>query len=265
MHVSLEQLTVVLVEPSTTQQKLITRYLEQQGVSSIRYYDSGINALMSITTDQPDLVISAMYLPDMTGTDLLHSIRLEPETQNIIFMLISSETRFQALDPIRQAGAVAILPKPFAEEQLRAALFSTVDMIDPHELQLENFSAEDLKILVVDDSKMARKHIRRVLESMGIENIQEAADGSEAVPMLQKEFYDLVVTDYNMPQMAGDELVSHIRQHSNQSSVPILMVTSEQNDVRLALAQQSGVSALSDKPFEPGNIRALITQLLSDA
>lgn len=264
MHVTLDQLSVVLVEPSATQQKLITRYLNDQGVTSIRYYESGINALTGITADHPDLVISAMYLPDMTGTDLLHSIRFEPETQNIIFMLVSSETRFQALDPIRQAGAVAILPKPFSEEQLRAALFSTVDMIDPKELQLENFSAEELKVLIVDDSRMARRHIRRVLESMGIVAISEAADGSEAVPILAQDYFDLVVTDYNMPQMAGDELVSHIRNKSNQSSVPILMVTSEQDDLRLAAAQRSGVSALSDKPFEPGSIRALITQLLSE-
>ena len=265
MHVTLDQLSVVLVEPSATQQKLITRYLNEQGVSSIRYYDSGINALMGITTDHPDLVISAMYLPDMTGTDLLHSIRLEPETQNIIFMLISSETRIQALDPIRQAGAVAILPKPFAVEQLRAALFSTVDMIDPKELQLEHFAAEELRVLIVDDSNMARKYIRRVLETMGIEKITEAADGSEAVPILAQDYFDLVITDYNMPEMDGEALVSHIRHESMQSSVPILMVTSEHDTVRLAAAQRSGVSALSDKPFEPGNIRALITQLLSEA
>lgn len=265
MHVTLDQLSVVLVEPSLTQQKLITRFLNEQGVKSIRYYDSGLNALMGITNDHPDLVISALYLPDMTGTDLLHSIRFEPETQNIIFMLISSETKIQFLDPIRQAGAVAILPKPFAVEQLRAALFSTIDLIDPKELQLENFTAEELKVLIVDDSNMARKYIRRVLESMGIEKITEAADGTEAVPILQKEYFDLVVTDYNMPEMDGEALAKHIRHDSNQSTVPILMVTSEHDTVRLAAAQRSGISALSDKPFEPGNIRALITQLLSEA
>lgn len=263
MHITLEQLSVALVEPSATQQKLITRYLNQQGVHTIRYFDSGLNALNSITVDQPDLVISALYLPDMTGTDLLHSIRLEPDTKNLVFMLVSSETRFHALDPIRQAGAVAILPKPFADEQLRAALYSTIEIIDPKELELEDFAAEDLKVLIVDDSRLARNHIRRVLETMGIERITEAEDGSVAIPLLQENFYDLVVTDYNMPEMDGDELVEHIRTQSNQSSVPVLMVTSEQNDVRLAAARQAGVSALSDKPFEPGNIRSLITQLLS--
>jgi len=265
MEITLGQLSVALVEPSVPQQKLITRYLNAQGVTDISYYDEGNNALASIISGQPDLVISALYLPDMTGTDLLHSLRREPDTQNIVFMLISSETRFQALDPIRQAGAVAILPKPFAEEQLRAALYSTLDLIDPQELVLKNFDTEDLKVLIVDDSRMARRHITRVLGSMGIEDITEATDGTEAIPILENNLFDLVVTDYNMPEMDGEALVNHIRTKSIQASVPILMVTSEEDDVRLAAARQSGVSALSDKPFEPGNIRTLITQLLSEA
>lgn len=265
MEITLGQLSVALVEPSVPQQKLITRYLNAQSVTTISYYDNGNSALASIIADPPDLVISALYLPDITGTDLLHSLRLEPDTQNIVFMLISSETRFQALDPVRQAGAVAILPKPFSEEQLRAALYSTLDLIDPKELELENFNAEELKVLVVDDSRMARRHIRRVLGSMGIEDITEATDGTEAIPFLENDFFDLVVTDYNMPEMDGEALVNHIRTKSKQASVPVLMVTSEEDDVRLAAARQSGVSALSDKPFEPGNIRTLITQLLSEA
>lgn len=264
MEITLEQLSVVMVEPSVPQQKLITRYLNAQGVRAIRYCNSGTEALSSIMVDQPDLVISALYLPDMTGTDLLHSLRNTPDTHDIVFMLISSETRFHALDPVRQAGAVAILPKPFAEEQLRAALYSTIELIDPKELELDSFNAEELKVLIVDDSLMARSHIRRVLESMGIEEIIEAPNGAEAVPILENDFFDLVVTDYNMPEMDGEALVNHIRTKSNQASVPVLMVTSEQDDVRLAAARQSGVSALSDKPFEPNNIRVLITRLLSE-
>lgn len=264
MEITLEQLSVALVEPSVPQHKLITRYLNAQGVRQINCYDNGIHALDNIIREQPDLVISALYLPDMTGTELLYSLRGNPETQNIVFMLISSETRFQALDPVRQAGAVAVLPKPFAEEQLRAALYSTIDLLDPTELQLENFDSADLKILIVDDSSMARRHVIRVLNSMGIEDIIEAADGIDAIPILDSNLFDLVITDYNMPEMDGEALVSHIRTKSMQASVPVLMVTSEEDEVRLAAARKSGVSALSDKPFEPDNIRRLITRLLSE-
>ena len=264
MHITLEQLTVVLIEPSVAQQKAIARYLHNQGVQDVTCFDNGSQALAHVGDAQPDLVISALYLPDMTGTDLLYSLRNDPATQNIVFMLISSETRFQALDPVRQAGAVAVLPKPFAEEQLRAALYSTIELLDPDELELDNFDSRDLKVLIVDDSTMARRHVTRVLNSMGIEDIMQVSDGIEAVPVLESNLFDLVITDYNMPEMDGERLVNHIRNHSMQTSVPVLMVTSEEDEVRLAAARQSGVSALSDKPFEPENIRRLITRLLSE-
>ncbi len=265
MSVQLPDLTVILVEPSQAQQKLITRYLNEQGVQYVSYFTEGAQALAAIKAEPPDLVISALYLPDMTGTDLVHSIRTDPQLETTVFMLISSETRFRALDPIRQAGAVAILPKPFTVEQLRAALNATLEFIDPHELQLDEQLAEELRVLIVDDSSMARKHIRKVLESMGLVYITEAADGVDAIPILNDHIFDLVITDYNMPEMDGDKLVEHIRTKTLQSSVPILMVTSEENDVRLAAARQSGVSALADKPFEPGYIRSLITRMLIES
>lgn len=264
MNITLEQLSVTLVEPSVAQQKMIARYLNNQGVRDITFFDNATQALAQIRETKPDLVISALYLPDLTGTDLLHTLRSDPNTQNIVFMLISSETRFQALDPVRQAGAVAILPKPFADEQLRAALYSTMELLDPSELLLDDFDSLDLKVLIVDDSSMARRHVIRVLNSMGIEDITQVADGIEAVPILERSLFDLVITDYNMPEMDGEKLVSHIRNKSIQSSVPVLMVTSEEDEVRLAAARQSGVSALSDKPFEPENIRVLISRLLAD-
>jgi two-component system chemotaxis response regulator CheY len=82
--------------------------------------------------------------------------------------------------------------------------------------------------------------------------------------LLDQNFFDLIVTDYNMPEMDGEALVNHIRANSNQSSIPIIMVTSEENENRLAAVQQAGVSAICDKPFEPGNIRTLLQQLFTD-
>ena len=88
-------------------------------------------------------------------------------------MLVSSETSFRYLEPIRQAGVIAILPKPFNQEQLKAAFESALDYMDPGELENRQFSAEELKVLVVDDSQTARRHIIRVLRNMGIEDITQ--------------------------------------------------------------------------------------------
>ena len=73
----------------------------------------------------------------------------------------------------------------------------------------------------------------------------------------------MIVTDYNMPEMDGREFTEFVRTRSGQSSVPILMVSSEQNRNRLAAVQNAGVSALCDKPFDPRLVRDLILKLLA--
>jgi two-component system chemotaxis response regulator CheY len=124
------------------------------------------------------------------------------------------------------------------------------------------FASEELKVLVVDDSFTARKHIIRVLGNMGVENLVEAKNGIEALAMVNKDYFDLIVTDYNMPEMDGKELIEHIRNNSVQASVPILMVSSESDVSRIAAVQQVGVSAICDKPFEADTVKQLIERIV---
>ena len=257
-QVKLEDLRILLVEPSATQYHVIKGYLEDFGVRNIAREKSGGDALASSQRSRPDLVISAMYLPDMTGTDLVYKIREIGALMDLPFMLISSETSLTALDPIRQAGVVAILPKPFEPVQLKKALFTTLDFLQSEEIDLGETFAEELRVLIVDDSRTARRYIRNMLQGFGITLITEAQNGREAVELIDTNSYDLIVTDYNMPLMTGNELVAHIRHKSRQPSVPIIMVTGESDLSRLAAVDHTGVSALYDKPFEPANVRELI-------
>ncbi len=261
---SLSELYVLLVEPSGTQAKIITKELKAAGIAHSESASDGQSALKYLHQYHPDLVISSMYLPDMTGSDLVHSIRDDEELEDIAFMLISSETGFEQIDPIRQAGVSAILPKPFASHQLKRALLNTLDILKSSEMEFDEINAEDLKVLVVDDSKMARNHIKRVLGGLGISQFTEADDGSTAIPLIENTFFDFIVTDYNMPEMDGKALIEYIRQNSNQQSVPVLMVTSEGNRNSLAAVEQAGVSGICDKPFETDTVREFIYQMMSD-
>lgn len=265
--INISDLSILLVEPSATQLKVIIKHLKEEGIAYIEGVSSGNDALKILVTYKPDLIISSMYLPDMTAAELIGKIRLTAELTEIPFMLISSETKFSALDPIRQAGVVAILPKPFSHEDLQRALRSTIEFIEPEEITLENYDIESLRVLVVDDSMMARKHITRVLNNMGIHNVTTANDGKQAVQIFseQDEAFDLIVTDFNMPEMDGQELIQYIRTDLDNSFIPILMVTSEDNETRLGNVQQAGVSAICDKPFEPQSVKEMLFRVLDDA
>jgi two-component system chemotaxis response regulator CheY len=189
------------------------------------------------------------------------AMRDDHALEAIPFILISSETRPQVLEPVRQSGACSIVAKPFNEQQLSRALYAAADYLNPPD-DLDAADIENLRVLLVDDSMASRRHILRLLAELGITRVVEAENGKAAVALLQETMVDLVITDYNMPEMDGRELTEYIRTQSWQNTVPVLMVTSEQNMGRLAAVERAGVSAICDKPFEAGSIRKLIAESL---
>ncbi|CAM2947455.1 response regulator [Moritella viscosa] len=264
MSLEVRDLSILLIEPSSTQRKFITTQLHDAGVDNIECLVSIEQAKESLTGFIPDLIISAMYFEDGSGAELAEYVKSNVLTENIAFMLISSEQRFSVLDQVKQAGAIAILPKPFKFVDLQRALNATLSYIEPEEMELDLYDVTSLKILVVDDSLTARKHICRVLNSMGIVNITTAENGVEALEYLAQNTFDLIVTDYNMPEMDGKELIEKIRMNPELSYLPVLMVTSEEGSAQLTAVKQAGVSALCDKPFDIDTVRMLVQQLLNE-
>jgi two-component system chemotaxis response regulator CheY len=261
-HISTANLSILLVEPSDMQRKVIMKHLQQEGIQHIEQAATLTEAKQQLNSHQPDLIACALHFSDGTASDLLEFIHQQPKLAQIPFMLVSSEHRKSQLEQFKQSGVIAILPKPFTADHLGTALNAAVDLLTPSELELSMFDVHDVRVLVVDDSTLARNHIQRVLRNMGIQHLVEARDGKEAIAILQQQMFDLVVTDYNMPEVNGQELTTYIREHSQQTHIPILMVTSEANDAHLSTIEQAGVNALCDKPFAPETVKSLLFKLL---
>ncbi|QIR15721.1 response regulator [Shewanella aestuarii] len=265
MHsLSPSELSILLLEPSDTQRKIIMSKLQQEGVSSIQTATNLAEAKEMIMRHKPDLVASALHFSDGEATDLLQHIKQTPALEDIQFMLVSSECRREQLEIFRQSGVVAILPKPFSADHLATALNSTIDLISHDELDLTHFDVHNLRVLVVDDSRLARNVIKRTIGNLGIQIITEAEDGAQAINLMQNNMYDLVITDYNMPSVDGLALTQYIRNESQQSHIPILMVSSEANDAHLTNVSSAGVNALCDKPFEPNLVKRILFKLLEE-
>jgi len=261
-RLSQQDLNILLVEPSAMQRKIIAQELLCENVTAVDQANSISTAVESIQSLSPDLVASALYLEDGTAMDLFRILRTSEECQDTPFMLVSSERRHEQLDQFKQAGVVAILPKPFDKDHLKRALRATVDMLSPEELESELFDIESLRVLCVDDSLMSRKMIRKVVTNLGIEDITEAKDGAEAQEILGNQDFDLIITDYNMPNVDGAELASFVRNSADYSHIPIMMVTSEQNEAKLGYVSQCGVDAIIDKPFSPDEVRKLLLKVM---
>ena len=115
---NLSNLLVVLVEPSKTQRSIIRKHLAFYEINEVEECTCGQEALDFMNTQVPDIVISSMHLADMTGTDIVSKMRDNDQLQSTTFLLISSETHYRFLEPVRQAGAIGILPKPFTNKEL---------------------------------------------------------------------------------------------------------------------------------------------------
>lgn len=108
-----------------------------------------------------------------------------------------------------------------------------------------------LKILVVDDFKSMRSLIKTILRKLGFTNVFEANDGKEAWDILQEEEVELVISDWNMPQMQGIDLLKKVRADEKLGDLPFLMVTAEGHKDNVIEAVKAGVSGYILKPFSP--------------
>lgn len=107
----------------------------------------------------------------------------------------------------------------------------------------------NMKFLVVDDFSTMRRIVRNLLKELGFINVQEAEDGVDALNKLRMDKFDFVVTDWNMPNMTGIELLRQIRANANLKHLPVLMVTAEAKKENIIEAAQAGASGYVVKPF----------------
>jgi len=108
---------------------------------------------------------------------------------------------------------------------------------------------KDMKILIVDDFSTMRRIIKNLLRDLGFTNVKEADDGNTALPMLNSEPFDFLVTDWNMPGMTGIDLLRAVRADERLKHLPVLMVTAEAKREQIIEAAQAGVNGYVVKPF----------------
>ena len=124
-------------------------------------------------------------------------------------------------------------------------------------------AAKDMKILVVDDFSTMRRNVKNILKILGYQNIIEANDGAVAVPILEREKIDLIISDWNMPEMTGIELLRHVRGSEELKEIPFLMVTAEAQQENIIEAVQAKISSCIVKPFTADTLREKIDRIFS--
>jgi two-component system chemotaxis response regulator CheY len=119
-----------------------------------------------------------------------------------------------------------------------------------------------IKILIVDDSITIRRIITNALKTVGFTDTTEASNGKEALEKLQAGKIDFIITDWNMPEMNGLDLIKEVRAHSVHSAMPILMITTRGTEHDVVEALQAKVNSYIMKPFTPQELKEKIEGIL---
>ena len=125
----------------------------------------------------------------------------------------------------------------------------------------------DSDVLVVDDSAAIRKILTRVLRQTGmaIQTIHEAGDGQEALAVMAQHRVDLVLSDINMPKMDGLQLLASLKASSQWQKIPVVMITTEGGETKVAEAVKLGAAGYVRKPFTADQIKEKLVGILEQA
>jgi len=122
--------------------------------------------------------------------------------------------------------------------------------------------SKDMKFLVVDDYSTMRRIVKNLLHDLGYPNVTEADDGNTALPLLQNGAFDFLITDWNMPGMAGLDLLKAVRANEKLKKLPVLMLTAEAKREQIVEAAQAGVNGYVIKPFTAATLKEKIDKIL---
>ena len=120
----------------------------------------------------------------------------------------------------------------------------------------------DMKFLIVDDFSTMRRIVRGLLKEIGYNNADEAEDGAAALQKLKNEKYDFVVSDINMPNMNGFELLKAIKADETLKHLPVLMVTAEARKEDIVRAAQDGAAGYIVKPFTKATLEEKVQKIM---
>lgn len=120
---------------------------------------------------------------------------------------------------------------------------------------------KNIHILVVDDFPTMRRIVRNLLKELGFNNVEEAEDGVDGLAKLRSDNFGFVVSDWNMPNLDGLEMLKQIRADDNLKHLPVLMVTAEAKKENIIAAAQAGANGYVVKPFTAATLEEKLNKI----
>jgi CheY-like chemotaxis protein len=244
---------ILLADDSPLIHRHTVPILEEAGYEVVSAMD-GAEGLKLTREHKPDLVITDIEMPKLDGYELCQVIKSDPNLAHLPVLIASSLGEAQDLERGFDVGADDYLVKPMVPEDLTTRV---------RQLFSGTMPASRERILVVDDSPAQRHYVADCLARQGFE-ISTAENGREGLEKARALQPALVISDYEMPEMTGFELVHALKRDPDTRNTPVIMLTARDSKRDVAQMRAAGASAYLIKPFAQDKCIATVERTLAE-
>lgn len=250
----LRELRILIVDDSAVVRSVLSTELLKTGVEVVQA-ENGRQAMDLALCTEFDLIITDVEMPVMDGIELTRKLKLNPRTQQIPIVILSSLDREEDIRRGYRAGATTYISKG----QAKNSLIETIENV----LQKATFQRGRL-ILVVDDSNTIRTLVEKGLKEVGFE-VVKAENGRAALDLLEHERRpDLILSDIDMPVMNGEEFCRDVHANPVLASIPFVVMSANNDRPIMRRMLQLGADSYLVKPFNIDQLVITVEKLLSD-
>jgi putative two-component system response regulator len=250
----LKELRILIVDDSAVVRSVLSKELLKTGVE-VTQAENGQQAMDIILCKEFDLIITDVEMPVMDGIELCRKLKLNPRTQQIPIVILSSLDREEDVKRGYKAGATTYISKAQAKD----SLIETIETV----LQRTTFQRGRL-ILVVDDSTTIRTLVEKGLKEVGFE-VVKAENGRKALDVLKRERRpDLILSDIDMPVMNGEDFCRTVHADPVLATIPFVVMSANNDRPIMRRMLQLGADSYLVKPFNIDQLVITVEKLLSD-
>ena len=249
---------VLVCEDSSVLRRAIVKMLTGMGCD-VREAANGAEGIEAFPW-KPDLVFTDVDMPEKTGLDVVRALREDPDLAETPVVVLTGRADTKTVSQMMHFKVMAYLLKDKVsskelEEKMRQCLAAAQRLRD----------APQRRVLVVEDSAVYRRAVCAVLKSLSCE-VLEAVDGEEALEVMGGDLPDMLITDIDMPRLDGVELIRQVRGFPGGDSLPVIMLTGQNDERTMAAALEEGVfSYLLKAEMNPAALKTEIHRCMASA
>jgi len=240
---------ILVVEDSEVQREVCIDKLNQFGFDNIFTASNGVEALEVLRNHSIDLILSDWDMPEMDGMELLKTLKENDSLQRTPFIFMTSHSDENKNREAMSYGAVDYIIKTSSSEDLKKNI----------ELTLNRGVR---KILIVEDSDLQREISIAQLQQIGFEEIAGAENGKKALEYLENNPVDFILSDWEMPEMNGLELLKKVKENPTLKNIPFLILTVHNDPEKNQEALNLGALDYIVKPMAPDDLHMKIRKTL---